>query len=70
MKYFTGDLTCLERHLIESQRVITVRGKHGTPVPIIIPADVQPALEKIANQTLREKFGLEDNQYLFANFSK
>lgn len=66
MANLLGDLTNLEKKLIEEQKIITVRGKHGSPVPIIIPKDTIPLMELIADKQNREICGVTDEVFLFA----
>ena len=66
MANLLGDLTNLEKRLIEEQKIVTVRGKHGSPVPIIIPKDSIPLMELIADEQNRETSGVRDKDFLFA----
>lgn len=59
-------LSRLESKLVEEQDLVTVRGKHGSPVPIVIPKDIQDLLEMIATKGVREDCGVLDEQYVFA----
>ena len=47
-------LTSLERELVKSQLLVTVRGKRGSPVPILMPHDCQLALDYLANPSIRQ----------------
>lgn len=60
------ELSEMEIHLIESQHVVTVRGKRGSPVPVLIPRDCHPALDFISNVRVRKTIRVE-SPYLFAN---
>ncbi|ESO94384.1 hypothetical protein LOTGIDRAFT_175460 [Lottia gigantea] len=60
-----GELSLLEKHLLESQDLMIVRGKRGKPVPVIIPDDCRKPLEFIVNA---EKAGVnKHNRFLFPN---
>lgn len=63
-----GDLTDLEKYLLNSQELMKVRGKGGRPVPCLIPEDVQHLLAFISNQKNRDAVGiLKTNRFLFPN---
>ncbi|XP_033751889.1 uncharacterized protein LOC117335804 [Pecten maximus] len=63
-----SDLTPVERHLLESQEFLRVRGKRGRPVPVIIPPDVGRVLTYLADTDGRHKSGIvQGNPYLFPN---
>ena len=68
-----SQLTSLERRLVRSQLMVTVRGKRGRPVPLIIPQDCRAAMEYLANAHVRASLGISrvmDNSgsiFLFAS---
>ena len=71
MHQFQTQLSSLEQHLMTTQQIVTVRGKHGRPVPILIPADILPAMELLTLDLVRKSVGIRsDNPYVFANFGK
>ena len=53
--------------------IVTVRGKRGSPVPVLIPKDTKPLMDYISDRTLRESLNLnlsaddEGIEYIFAN---
>ncbi|WAR09247.1 hypothetical protein MAR_019205 [Mya arenaria] len=62
------DLTAVEKHLLDSQGLMMIRGKRGKPVPVIIPKDADKPLAFIANLEARLAAGVQSsNKYLFAN---
>ncbi|XP_033758006.1 uncharacterized protein LOC117340354 [Pecten maximus] len=61
-----GELTDLERKLLESHDLMVVRGKRTRPVPVIIPESVKNCMSYIANSNIREKVGIE-GRWLFAS---
>ncbi|XP_052097335.1 uncharacterized protein LOC127732312 [Mytilus californianus] len=66
-KSLIGDLSDLEMHLLSSQDLIITRGKRCRPVPVLVPEDVKPALNYIADLNNRRKAKIKDsNKYLFA----
>ena len=67
MQNFCGQLSELEEHLLKSQDIVTVRGKHGSPVPILIPADTKDLMEAIADKYNRDVCGMGENAFLFAS---
>ena len=70
MEHFTENMTALEKQLTKSQSVVTVRGKRGSPVPILIPSDCQPIMDMLSTPSVRSASGIsQENPYLFANFS-
>ncbi|OWF47136.1 hypothetical protein KP79_PYT07144 [Mizuhopecten yessoensis] len=63
-----SDLSPVEKHLLESQEFLRVRGKRGRPVPVIIPPDAKRALAFLASVKGRRSSGIvEGNPYLFPN---
>ncbi|XP_063403047.1 centromere protein F-like [Mytilus trossulus] len=61
-------LTTLEKKMLQTQELVELRGKNGTRVPVILPPEVVPSIEFLANKIVREKAGIkEENMYLFAN---
>ncbi|XP_060600852.1 uncharacterized protein LOC132754246 isoform X5 [Ruditapes philippinarum] len=63
-----ADLTKVETYLLKSQELMTVRGKGGRPVPVIVPQDVKGPLDFIASKMTRKAAGIsESNKYLFPN---
>ena len=71
-----AQLSSLERHLVDSQLMLTVRGKRGSPVPVLIPDDCMPAMKYIWNASVREQLGVNGatddwgNHFLFASTGK
>ncbi|XP_033729942.1 uncharacterized protein LOC117319213 [Pecten maximus] len=64
----TAQMTDVEKHLLQSQAVLKVRGKRGRPVPVIIPSDAKLPLDFIATKERRNEAGINpDNPYLFPN---
>ena len=67
------NLTPLEQKLVASHSLLTVRGKRGTPVPILIPSDCLGAIRYLADKGVRQQLGIREladdwgNHYLFAN---
>ena len=47
-----SDLSVLEKHLLETHEVYSIRGKKGRGVPTLVPKDVQPILKKLVNDPL------------------
>ena len=68
MEGYMESLSPLEKQLIDSHGIITIRGKKGRAVPVLIPPDVKRVLELLANEEVRKRFGIQENPYLFANF--
>ena len=66
MCHLLSHLSPLEEKLVEEQDLVTVRGKHGSPVPIVIPKDIQDLLEMLATEGVRQECGVLDQQYVFA----
>ncbi|XP_069109622.1 uncharacterized protein [Argopecten irradians] len=63
-----GELTNFERHLLEHQDVVVLRGKTGRGVPVILPNDVKGSLQYLSNSTVRKSAGIPpNNKYVFAN---
>ncbi|XP_033737472.1 titin homolog [Pecten maximus] len=63
-----NELTDLEKHLIDSQQLIKIRGKNSKPVPILVPEDVVAVLEYIVSANVRRNAGVKTwNKYVFAN---
>ena len=56
-----GWLTSLERELVKSQLLVTVRGKRGSPVQILMPHDCQLALDYLANPSIRQTLEIKNN---------
>lgn len=64
----TNTLSELEKQLLKSHEVVTVRGKRSRPVPILIPPDLVGPMKRLANQDIRNRAGIKtSNPYLFAN---
>ncbi|XP_071121286.1 uncharacterized protein [Mytilus edulis] len=62
------DFTEVEKYLVEKQDLMTVRGKRGRPVPVIIPPDCRRALSFLANNEQRKLAKIvQGNPYLFPN---
>lgn len=71
MAHFQAQLSSLEKLLMKTQDLVTVRGKGGSPVPIIIPKDVKHILEMLIDVDLRPSWGIKKkNIYIFANWGK
>ena len=69
---YESDLSTLEKQLLHSHDLCTVRGKHGSPVPVLIPPDAQPAMEYIADAQVRKNVEVdvtddEGRHFLFSN---
>ncbi|XP_033731339.1 uncharacterized protein LOC117320961 isoform X2 [Pecten maximus] len=63
-----GEMTAFEKHLLETQEVVEIRGKVGRCVPVILPEDVRAVLTYIASGEVRKACQISaDNPYLFAN---
>ncbi|XP_033758095.1 uncharacterized protein LOC117340444 [Pecten maximus] len=66
-----GELSEVEKLLLKTQELMTVRGKRCRPVPVIIPADARKPLEFISDKGVRNEAGVDpNNQYLFPNSLK
>ncbi|XP_069109552.1 uncharacterized protein [Argopecten irradians] len=62
-----GECTALEKKLLDDQELMTVRGKTGRGVPVIIPKDCRSGLHFLCNQQIRRAAGIaESNEYIFA----
>lgn len=61
--------SAFERKLLQVHSIVTVRGKRGRPVPVLIPADVKDILKMIADEDVRTLIRV-NSEYLFANFGK
>jgi hypothetical protein len=71
MEGLLGQMSSLERHLVDTHDLVTVRGKGGRPVPILIPQDIQHVLAIITDQKVRELVRISaTNPYVFANFGE
>ena len=57
-EHLIGELTELEKKLIESQDVVEIRGKTGRGVPVIIPPYAGRILEYIINEDVRMEAGV------------
>ncbi|XP_069120721.1 uncharacterized protein [Argopecten irradians] len=63
-----GELTAVEKKLLETQDLMRVRGKRGRPVPVLIPDDARHSLMCLADRSIRKEAGVADtNPYLFPN---
>lgn len=63
-----ADLTPLEERLLASHDLVTVRGKCGRPVPVLIPDDCKPGMEYLSDLVVREAAGVNGNNiFFFAN---
>ena len=67
-----ASLSPFERHLVDDHLLLTVRGKRGTPVPVLIPKDCIPGLKHLTSEKrlqLPINKAADDggNVYLFAN---
>lgn len=68
-----AQLTSLEKELVKSQVMVTVRGKRGTPVPVLIPQDCRAAMDYLSNSDVRQTLGIDQavddrgNHFFFAN---
>ena len=51
MENFVNQLSPLEKELLRSHQVVTMRGKRGRPVPILIPPDTFEELLNILGAT-------------------
>lgn len=57
----------MEKHLVSRHQLVVVRGKRGSKVPVLLPADVHELLEFIANADVRKEAGIDGSAYFFAN---
>ncbi|XP_038063286.1 uncharacterized protein LOC119733978 [Patiria miniata] len=63
----TRDLTDFEKHLLESQEVIVIRGKTGRGVPVLVPAECSAVLKFLTDAEVRRDVGIHpENKYVFA----
>ena len=61
----------LEKKLLDTHQVVTVRGKRGRAVPILIPPECILPMTKLTNKDYRKAAGVKaSNPYLFANTGK
>jgi hypothetical protein len=70
MSNMLSQLSDLEKQLVDDQEIVTVRGKHGSPVPILIPKDTAGLLHIITDTDTRSQCGVIDTRYVFAQFGK
>ncbi|XP_014672580.1 PREDICTED: uncharacterized protein LOC106813048 [Priapulus caudatus] len=70
LEEFRADLTDLEKQLVRSHEVLTVRGKRGRPVPVLIPPDVCHLLKLISDEDVRRMADVQGSPYLFPNYGK
>lgn len=63
-------LSKLEKNLVMSQDMFTVRGKRGRPVPVIVPADIKHVLDLLQSQEMRQHLGIHESPYLFASLTQ
>lgn len=69
-KSLRAELTSLEKKLLETQDLVEVRGKLGRGVPVIIPQDTIQVMKYLADEKVRRKAGIpQENTFLFANSS-
>ena len=63
------ELDELDQQLVSKLKVTYLTGKGNNHlVPLLLPEDTLPALEKLANKEVREQAGIKaDNNYLFAS---
>ncbi|KAH3754703.1 hypothetical protein DPMN_189384 [Dreissena polymorpha] len=67
-KLLVRNCTAFEKKLLENQEVMSIRGKHGRRVPVLIPKEVQPGLAYLTDTGVRTAAGIgESNPYLFAS---
>ena len=71
-----NDLSALEKELVASHEMCVVRGKRGTPVPVLIPEDCQAAMTYLSRESVRKAAGVgkasdgEGHEFFFANQGK
>lgn len=70
MEAFLSMLSSLEKAIYRSHQMLTIRGKRGRPVPVLIPIDIQQLLQIVANKETRSSVGVGSSPYLFANFGE
>lgn len=66
MGEYINELSPLERKLLETQDIVTVRGKKGRPVPILIPQDMIVLMQLLLDDEVRGKIGVDTSPYVFA----
>ncbi|XP_014676676.1 PREDICTED: uncharacterized protein LOC106816566, partial [Priapulus caudatus] len=66
-----GQLSPMENYLLQSQELMTVRGKRSRGVPVLIPEDLQAPLMYLAKSSVRESAEiLSSNKLLFPNSAR
>lgn len=70
LKEFRAELSEYEQHLVGTHDVLTIRGKRGRPVPVLLTPELRLLLDRLADEDVRKQVGVEDNRYLFANYGK
>lgn len=69
MAQYITSLSPLEKKLLETQDIVTVRGKKGRGVPIIIPADMETVMQLLLDDDVRKKAGVNTSPYVFASLT-
>ncbi len=59
---YVKDLLSLEEKLLNTHDVFNIRGKRGRPVPVIVPPDTKPTIDRLLKDPLNLK-----TKYLFAS---
>ncbi|XP_033725242.1 uncharacterized protein LOC117315207 [Pecten maximus] len=63
-----GDLAAFEKNLLNRQDMVTIRGKTGKGVPVILPQDTKKALQFLTDPENRTKVGVPSgNPYVFGS---
>ncbi|XP_021353744.1 uncharacterized protein LOC110450516 [Mizuhopecten yessoensis] len=63
-----GELSDFEKKLLETQEVMTVRGKTGRGVPVILPRETKAAMAYLTSIEVRKSAGIDiHNPYVFAS---
>ncbi|XP_013383013.2 uncharacterized protein LOC106153550 [Lingula anatina] len=68
MSQFMSSLSDLEKYLLTAHELITVRGKRGRGVPVLLPPDLYDLLELLASEEVRKAVQVDNSPYLFPNF--
>ncbi|XP_060584452.1 uncharacterized protein LOC132740548 isoform X2 [Ruditapes philippinarum] len=67
-EYLVGECTAFEKQLLESQEVMTIRGKTGRGVPVILPSETAKGLAYLTDSRVRISAGVHaSNHYIFAS---
>ena len=67
----TKSFTILEEQLLKTHEIVTVLGKRGNAVPIIIPPDTHTAMKLLIDPDIRKRAQIKStNCYVFANTVK